>query len=75
MPIARKSWYVVDVYYETIGGDLALSRTPPMRDMAAAMRLKAEYAETGHRAEVIEVPAPEATKVASGRATKTGAHD
>lgn len=76
MPVSRKPWYVVDVYYQTIGGETRCTRSEPIRDQAQAMRTAAEYRETGHRADVIPVPAPPPKKAeGGGAATKTGSHD
>lgn len=74
MAASRKPWYVVEVHYETIGGDIKTVRTEPMREHGTAMRIMAEYKETGHRAEVIAVPAPPTKAQLAKKAEKVGSH-
>ncbi len=66
-------WYCVEISFETQGGEWATGRTEPTASYGKACSQRAEYARTGFKTVIVEVPKPE-TKPKPGK-TKIGSHD
>jgi hypothetical protein len=56
--ISRKPWWVVEVTYETMGGEYRTDRSKPFRSMSEALVKSARYKQVGYQSEVIAVEPP-----------------